>query len=116
MSIKKVNHFTCVNIKNVIKKYKDMKLKIVEFNRVEKETEIDLPIYLSFQDEDCNDELIMVDEKYQITIKHNHFGYDIKKTCLVMNVEEYHLKSLTTKEHFQEMMSFALMDLGEHGK
>jgi len=55
-----------------------MKLKITEFLKNEKETDYELPVYFYFQDENCLDELLMIDEKIQVRIKHDFFGVKIE--------------------------------------
>ncbi len=41
-----------------------MKLKTIKRDITEIETELELPVYLYFQDEFCNDELIMISDNY----------------------------------------------------
>ena len=88
------------------------KVKTVKFERIETETALEYPIYLYFQDEDFNDELIMVTEKCKITVKYNISGFTIEFTD-IFHINEYHLKNLTTKEHFLEVYNEVIKNL-EH--
>jgi hypothetical protein len=79
-----------------------MKLKITQREVTEKETDIDLPIYLYSQDEDCMDEYIKWDGKVQTTIKYGWFGYTVERSSLPLYVEEYQLSNLCTQNQFEE--------------
>ena len=83
------------------------KVKLRETKVVETEAEIEYPIYLYFQDELCRDELIMINEKHQITIKYSNMALEIRKEKSY-GIPEHYLKSLTTKEHFDEVFNGAL--------
>jgi hypothetical protein len=87
------------------------KLKTVEFPRIEKETELELPVYLYFQDEDCQDTVIKVEEKKQIKISHNHFGVSIEISSLIENIPPHYLKNLTSKEHFDKELASVLEEI-----
>lgn len=88
-----------------------MKLKITQRNITEKETDIDLPIYLYTQDEDCMDEYIKWDGKLQTIIKHNWFGYTVEKSNMPLYVEEHQLSNLCTQNQFEEALDYVLKDL-----
>ena len=49
-----------------------MKLKIIKREYKEVETNLELPVYLYFQDELCNDELVKITEKEKINIKYDY--------------------------------------------
>jgi len=76
------------------------------------QSELDYPIYLNFQNEDCLDELVKVDEKYRITVKHNHFGFEIDYSTM-NTIFEHDLCSLTTKEHFEQFLDEAIKILNK---
>jgi len=85
-----------------------MKLKIIKREHKEVETNLQLPVYLYFQDESCNDELVKITEKEKITIKYNH-------SSLIVSVEtNFFIEDLnferctTTEQHFNETYSEAL--------
>jgi hypothetical protein len=87
------------------------KVKITERKITEVETEYDYPIYLYFQDEDCHDELVMVEEGYQLNVKHDYYGFSIVKG-LGFPIEKHILENnLTTKEHFIEVYNEAINSL-----
>ena len=88
-----------------------MKLKTVQRNITEKETDIDLPIYLYTQDEACNDTYIKWDGKEQTIIKYDWFGVSITKTSSNLYIEEYELRSLCTENQFNEAYEEALQSL-----
>ena len=85
-----------------------MKLKVLKRERKEVETEYDLPVYLYFQDEMCNDELVKITENLKITIKHDLFGFNIN----VLNysfIEDVNFeRCLTTESHFNQIYEEAL--------
>lgn len=86
------------------------KVKVIERTISKKEIDLQYPVYLAFQDDNCLDQLIMVDERFKIIVKHNHFGITIEKThnfCF----EEQFLKHLTTKEHFDEFYKKAIKSI-----
>ncbi len=88
-----------------------MKLKTIKRQITEVETDIDLPAYLYFQDEMCNDELVMITEKHQIKVKWDFHSLIIEKSE-GFAIEEHHLKNnLTTKEHFMEMYNEAVKSM-----
>jgi len=71
------------------------------------ESGLEYPIYLNFQDEDSMDELVKVDEKYRITVKHNLFGFEIDYSA-INTISEHDLCNLTTKEHFDQFLDEAI--------
>lgn len=87
------------------------KLKTIQRSITEKETDIDLPIYLYYQDEDCKDEYVKWDGKEQTIIKNTWFGYTISKTTEPLYIEEYQLSNLCTQNQFEEALSYILKDL-----
>lgn len=89
------------------------KVTVVENKRVVKETEYDYPVYLYFQDEDCNDELIMVTEKYQITVKRDFLSLRIEKGEGFLLLEHYLTNNQTTNTHFLDVYNEAVNSLNE---
>ena len=87
------------------------KLTITQREITEKETDIELPIYLYTQDEDCMDEYIKWDGKLQTIIKHNWFGYTVERSSMPLYVEEYQLSNLCTGNQFEEALSYVLKDI-----
>ncbi len=88
-----------------------MKLKLREHKVIEKETDIDLPIYLYFQGEYMEDEYIKWDGKYKTSIYFDFVG----KTKLERDkcpplLQEYQLRNLCTKEEFEYALENALKD------
>jgi hypothetical protein len=88
-----------------------MKLKVIKREILKVETDLELPVYLYFQDELCNDELVKITEKEKITIKYN---YD----SLIISVETNFIiedlnfeRHLTTENHFNETYSEAIKQL-----
>lgn len=88
-----------------------MKLKITERKVIEKETDINLPIYLYTQDESCNDKYIKWDGKTQTIIENSWFGVKIEKYSSPLYIEEYELRNLTTENQFNEALNEALKQL-----
>ena len=83
------------------------KVKIQVHTVEQKEVDLEYPIYLYFQDENDFDELIKIDEKYQLRITWDIFGVEIKKTQN-FKIEEHYLNNLTNKEHFDMFYNDAL--------
>lgn len=90
-----------------------MKLKVIKREFKEVETDLELPVYLYFQDELCNDELVKLTEKEKITIKYDYNSFTI-------SVESnYHIEDLnferhqTTEKHFNETYIEALKQLSD---
>lgn len=79
-----------------------MKLKVTE-----RETDIDLPIYLHFQDKDYIDEYIRWDGRVQTIIKNNKaqldwFGHMIQEIEYPLYIDESQLKNLCTESQFNK--------------
>lgn len=88
-----------------------MKLKIIKREHKEVETDLELPVYLHFQDELCNDELVKITEKEKITIKHEFYSFKIEVEYK-FHVEELNFERfLTTESHFNEVYEEALKHL-----
>jgi hypothetical protein len=88
-----------------------MKLKVIKREYKEVETNLDLPVYLYFQDELCNDELVKITEKEKITVK---YDYNILTISVETNfiVEDFIFEGRqTTEKHFKEIYSEALKHL-----
>ena len=89
------------------------KVVVSEMKRVDKELEIEYPIYLYFQDESCNDELLMITKDYQIKVKYEYFSLVIEKSKSQFIYEHYITRNLTTKEHFLNVYNEALNTIAE---
>lgn len=89
------------------------KLKLTKRTIEDVDTDYELPVYLYFQDEDGQDELIKITEKENISIKQNFFGYDIKVSNLKYLIDDIEVlkKAITTKQHFDSALEYALTDL-----
>jgi hypothetical protein len=77
-----------------------MKLKYIEHSSEEVETDLDLPVYFYFQDELCNDELVMIAQNKAIIVKNSMFGNSIKERKSYHLMKHYLRDNVTTKEHF----------------
>jgi Ca2+-binding EF-hand superfamily protein len=81
-------------------------LKTVEFKRTEEETNIEFPVYLYHQDEMGNDELQKIDADKEITLRSLYEGYRKGYEIFVSKsdgcIQKHHLKSITTKKHYDE--------------
>jgi hypothetical protein len=86
------------------------KVIVIKQEIIKEETNLNYPLYVYYQDEDCNDELIKLNEKEKITIKYNHFGFKIEKTN-IFNITENDIKNLTDKKHFDEVFKEAIESL-----
>jgi hypothetical protein len=84
------------------------KVKIKKHQIIEEETDFEYPVYLYFQDENCMDELIKVEENHQIRVKYSYFGVTIERSTLFTIEEHYLINNQTTKEHFEETLKEAL--------
>ena len=89
------------------------KVVVSEMKRIDKELDIDYPIYLYFQDESCNDELLMITKDYQIKVKYEYFSLVIEKSKTQFIYEHYITRNLTTKKHFLEVYNEALKTITE---
>lgn len=90
-----------------------MKLKTIKREISEIETELELPVFLYFQDELCNDEVIMIDKDYQLKVKYSYGSLVIEKSESLAIEEHYVQHNLTTKEHFMEVYNEALKSISE---
>ena len=90
-----------------------MKLKIIKREYREIETDLELPVYLYFQDELCNDEVVKITEKEKITIKYyyNSFTISVETGFQIENLNFE--RCLTTEKHFNETYSEALKQLSD---
>ena len=81
-----------------------MKLKVLRRENKEVETDLELPVYLYFQDEFCNDEVVKITEKGKVTVK---FGFNDVTISVNTHffIEEYDVKesNITTEERFNEL-------------
>lgn len=85
-----------------------MKLKITQRKITEKETDIDLPIYLYTQDEACNDTYIKWDGKEQTIVEQSWYGFKVERYFTDLHIEEYQLKNLTTRNQFEGVFKEAV--------
>ncbi len=84
------------------------KVKIIKSEIKEVETNLEYPIYLYFQYEDCHDEYIMVNSNNFVKVKEYYFGFTIEYGTL-FNIEEHWLKNnLTEKDFFDECLKEAI--------
>jgi hypothetical protein len=87
-----------------------MKLKIIKRKIETVETDLDFPVYLYFQDEFGQDELVKITEKCKLTIK-----WDLSSVNISVDyrfyVEEFKENAITTKEHFEERYNDAMKQL-----
>ena len=90
-----------------------MKLKTIKRQITEVETELELPVYLYFQDELCNDELVMINETHQIKVKYDFCSLVIEKSKGFAIEEHYVKNNLTTKEHFMETYNEAIKSMSD---
>ena len=90
-----------------------MKLKVVKRDIKEVETEYDLPVYLYFQDEMCNDELVKITEDKKITIKYQLSTLTITVESNFWVEDVCFERCLTTPEHFNEVYTEAIEQLSE---
>lgn len=88
-----------------------MKLKVIKREFKEVETNLDLPVYLYFQDELCNDELVKITEKEKITIKYDYTGFTISVE-FYFQIEDLNFeRHQTTEKHFNETYTEAISQL-----
>lgn len=85
-----------------------MKLKITQRKVTQEETEINLPIYLYTQDEDCSDKYVKWDGVNQTIIEMSWFGITVSRFEQELYIEDYQLNSLTTEEEFNERFEEAI--------
>jgi len=88
-----------------------MKLKIIKREHKEVETNLELPVYLYFQDEYCNDEWIKITDKEKITIKYYYYNFTISvETDFYVEDLDFN-RYLTTENNFNEIYLNALKQL-----
>lgn len=88
-----------------------MKLKIIKREYKEVETNLELPVYLYFQDELCNDELVKITEKEKVTIKYDYNSFVISVETN-FKIEDLNFERCqTTEKHFNETYLEALKQL-----
>ncbi len=90
-----------------------MKLKIIKREYKEVETNLELPVYLYFQDELCNDELVKITEKEKITIKYDYNSFIISVEINFIIEDLNFERCKTTEKHFNETYSEALKQLSD---
>lgn len=90
------------------------KLKVTKRKIEEIETEYDLPVYLYFQDEFCNDTVMKITEDKVITVFQDLSSFGIKVESNYV-VEDYVLnRGFTTEEHFNDMYKEYLKSIDEY--
>lgn len=90
-----------------------MKLNVIKREYKEVETDLELPVYLCFQDELFNDELVKITEKEKISIKHDYTGFSISVET-IFKIEDFNFESCqTTEKHFNETYLEALKYLSD---
>lgn len=87
------------------------KVKVTNVKSEVKDIELEYPIYLYFQDEGGNDEVVMLTEDYQITVKHDYSSLIIDKSNIDNWTEGCIRNNLTTKSHFLEVYREALKSI-----
>ena len=87
------------------------KVIVWETKSTKKELKLEYPIYLYFQDENCNSELVMVNENYSVTVKYEMFSLVIVKAKYYSLSEHYTVNNLTDREHFLDVYNEALQDI-----
>ena len=79
-----------------------MKVTAKEYTTIEKELDLEYPIYLYFQTELGEDEVIKVMPQYKISVFFNMLGAEIKKSYNSGYSEHLIINNLTTEKHFNE--------------
>jgi hypothetical protein len=87
------------------------KVKVTETKTESREIDMEYRIYLYFQDELCNDELVMVKEDFKITVKWDIMSLAIEKSKGSFLPPHYIKNNLTTEEHFMEAYNEALSSI-----
>lgn len=89
------------------------KLKVVETKTIEKETNVYLPAFFQFQDDNGFDEFVMI-EKHQYTkVEYFHGGIRIEKGLRYTIHPHYIERNLSTPAAFSEAYKEALKLIGE---
>ncbi len=90
-----------------------MKFKYIKRTTEEVEADLELPIYLYFQDELGYDEVVKVTDGKKITVKYELFGINIlvetRFSFEALNFDRF----LTTEEHFNQVYTEALEYISE---
>lgn len=84
------------------------KVKIFEHKIIEKTIDLEYPFYLYFQGDDNDDEIVKVEENYQISIKRSLCEVEIKRGSGFRIEEEFLNGKMTSKELFYEIMYEAI--------
>lgn len=85
-----------------------MKLKIIKRESKEVETNLDLPVFLYFQDELGYDELVYITENKKTTVKYSRNNVIISvETNFIIEDLDFETCQ-TTEEHFDESLSDAI--------
>lgn len=91
-----------------------MKVKVKEYTTVEKELDLEYPIYMYYQSELGEDEVVKVMSKYKISVYFTLFGVKIKQEKHYNNYTEHEiLNNQTTEEHFENSFKEAVEQLTE---
>ena len=91
-----------------------MKVKIKEYTTTEKEIDLEYPIYLYWQSELGEDEVVKVMPEYRITVFYKFSGVEIKQEKHYNNYQEYQIiDNQTTEEHFNSAFDEATEHLIE---
>lgn len=91
-----------------------MKLKVLKRQNVEIETDLELPVYLYFQDELSYDKVVKITENERVEISYTYGGLSIS-TEHNFFVEDWEISktNLTTEKHFLEIYNEALKSFSE---
>ncbi len=90
-----------------------MKVTAKEYKTIEKELDLEYPIYLYFQTELGEDEVVKVMPTYKISVFFNMLGTEIKKSYNSGYSENLIMNNLTTEKHFNESFDEAVQYLTE---
>lgn len=90
-----------------------MKVIVKDHQIIEKELNLEYPIYLNFQDEMCDDIYIKLFHDKEIIIERDYFGFSIKTNYYPQYTENAVLNNLTTEEAFNNTFEEALKQLIE---
>ena len=91
-----------------------MKLKVLKRQTVEVETNLELPVYLYYQDEFASDKFVKITDKKRIDISYTYGGYSIS-TESYFSVEDWEIRefNLTTEKHFMESYNEAIKSISD---
>lgn len=91
-----------------------MKLKVLKRQTVEVETDLELPVYLYYQDELSNDKFVKLTDKQRIEISYTYGGYSISvESYFSVEDWEIHETNLTTEKHFIECYNEAIKSISD---